>query len=69
MVDLLAPAHERGCEAELAEALTAALSANELPDMTALRARSDRAPTVVVSLPTLQSYEVLCDENQMGDAA
>jgi len=73
MVDLLALAHERGCEAELAEALAAALSANALPDMAALRARftpdPDRAPTVVVTLPTLQSYEVLFDESQMGDAA
>jgi len=73
MVDLLALAHERGCEAELAEALAAALNANELPDMATLRARFtpdlDRAPTVVVTLPTLQSYEALLEESQMGDAA
>ena len=73
MVDLLALAHERGCEAELAEALAATLSVNELPDMATLRARFtpdlDRAPTVVVTLPTLQSYEALLEESQMGDAA
>ena len=39
MVDLLALAHDRGCEAELAECLAADLGAERLPDMAALRAR------------------------------
>ena len=39
MVDLLALAHERGCEAELADRLAAALDANRLPDLALLRAR------------------------------
>ena len=72
MVDLLALAHERGCEAELADALAAGLRAKDLPDMALLRARftpdTDRAPTVVVTLPPLQSYEALLD-SRMGDAA
>lgn len=73
MVDLLALAHERGCEAELAEALAATLRANDLPDMAALRARftpdPEQAPTVIVTLPPLHSYEALLDDSQMGDAA
>ena len=39
MVDLLALANERGCEAELATVLTADLSAAQLPDLTTLRKR------------------------------
>ncbi len=73
MVDLLALAHERGCEAELADALTAGLNAKELPDMAALRVRFSpdpaQAPTVLVTLPPLHSYEALIDDSQMGDAA
>jgi len=73
MVDLLALAHERGCEAELADALAAGLNAKELPDMAALRVRfapdPALAPTVVVTLPPLHSYEALIDDSQMGDAA
>src|SRR3954463_9327898 len=38
-VDLLALAHDRGGEAELAESLTADLQAGRLPDVAALRAR------------------------------
>jgi hypothetical protein len=73
MVDLLALAHERGCEAELAESLAATLSAKDLPDLGTLRARFTpdpaKAPTVVVTLPPLASYEALLDDSQMGDAA
>ena len=39
MVDLLALAHDRGCEAEFAVVLTDDLAANQLPDMAALRER------------------------------
>lgn len=73
MVDLLALAHERGCEAELAEALAAGLRAKDLPDMAALRARFTpdpaQTPTVVVTLPPLHSYEALLHDSQLGDAA
>jgi hypothetical protein len=73
MVDLLALAHDRGCEAELADALAAGLNAKDLPDMAALRARFTpdpaRVPTVVVTLAPLQSYEALLDDSLIGDAA
>ena len=38
-VEILALAHERACEAELASVLDALLDAGRLPDMAALRAR------------------------------
>src|SRR5208283_3277743 len=65
MVDLLALAHERGCEAELATLLVADLTASQLPDIAALRARfaPDPAslPDVVVELTPLVAYEALLD--------
>ena len=72
MVDLLALAHDRGCEAELAQVLDADLAAGRLPDMTTLRARfsPDPAalPTVVVHLTPLAAYEALLGGG-MGEAA
>ena len=72
MVDLLALAHDRGCEAELASILTDDLAANQLPDMAALRERfaPDPAalPEVVVHLAPLSSYEELLGDN-VGEAA
>lgn len=69
MVDLLALAHERGCEAELADLLTQHLAANRLPDAAALRQRfaPDPAalPDVVVQLAPLSSYDALLS----GEAA
>ena len=63
MVDLLALAHDRGCEADLAVQLTADLAAVRLPDITALRTRfaPDPAsmPEVVVHLTPLIAYEAL----------
>ena len=63
MVELLALAHDRGCEAELAEHLACALQARELPDMDALRAQfapdPSQLPTVVVRLGSLNAYEAL----------
>ena len=65
MVELLALAHERGCEAELAADLEERLEAGELPDMSALRQRfaPDPAalPQVQVPLGSLADYEVLLD--------
>ncbi len=72
MVDLLALAHDRGCEAELAAILSAELAASRLPDMATLTARfsPDPAalPTVVVHLTPLAAYEVLLS-NAIGEAA
>ena len=63
MVDLLALAHERACEAELAEILTSVLTAGGLPEMAALRRRfaPDPAalPVVTVELVPLAVYDVL----------
>jgi hypothetical protein len=72
MVDLLALAHERGCEAELATLLAADLAAAQLPDIIALRTRfaPDPAilPEVVVHLTPLIAYEALLGAD-MGEAA
>jgi hypothetical protein len=70
MVSLLALAHERGCEAELAAALTeqmqgpgAAGGAGGTIDFPALRARFSPArgamPEIVVNLPPVASYDTL----------
>ena len=72
MVDLLALAHDRGCEADLALQLTADLAALRLPDITALRTRfaPDPAslPEVVVHLTPLIAYEALLGAD-IADAA
>jgi transposase InsO family protein len=71
MVSLLALAHERNCEAELATLLAADLAAAQLPDIAALRARfaPDPAalPEVVVHLTPLIAYEVLLGTNSGAD--
>jgi transposase InsO family protein len=63
MVGLLALAHDRACEAELADAIEAALDAGELPDLDRLRERfkPDRLaiPDVVVALTPLSAYDEL----------
>lgn len=63
MVELLALAHDRACEAELADILAADLAADRLPDMAALRARfapdPARLPDVLVELVPLAIYDVL----------
>lgn len=73
MVDLLAMAHERSCEGELADQLAAGLQAGHLPDMAALRTRfapdPGRLPQVVVRLAPLHAYEALIDTVLAGDAA
>lgn len=73
MVDLLAMAHERNCEGELADLLANCLQAGQLPDMGALRTRfaPDPAhlPKVVVRLGPLQAYEALIDTSLTGDLA
>jgi len=73
MVDLLALAHERGCEAELADRLAADLEADRLPDITRLHAHfapdPARVPHVVVHLAQLDTYECLLGSAEIGDAA
>jgi len=63
MVDLLRLAHERACEAQLAEVLTEDLAHRRLPDLNALWTRfapdPARLPQVCVQLAPLSDYEVL----------
>jgi hypothetical protein len=63
MVDLLALAHDRGCEAELAAQLEEDLRQNRLPDIPALRALfappPESLPGVNVQLAELSSYDGL----------
>lgn len=72
MVDLLALAHERGCEAELATSLAADLTAAQLPYLVALRTRfaPDAAvlPEVIVHLAPLVDYDQLLSA-AVGEAA
>jgi hypothetical protein len=62
-VELLALAHERGCEAELAAAIDRELDASRLPDLTALREQFGPAPgsepQITVNLAPLSSYDAL----------
>jgi hypothetical protein len=57
MVELLMLAHERACEAKLAEAIQADLDAGRLPDLAALRARfrpeATLVPNVIAELAAL----------------
>ena len=69
MVELLRLAHERGCEAQLAEVLTEDLAQRRLPDLEALWTRfapdPARLPQVSVHLAPLSDYEALVD-SEMG---
>lgn len=69
-VELLAMAHERACEAELAGLLTEDLAARRTPCLTTLRARfcPDPAdlPEVLVELVPLSIYDGLIEQ---GEAA
>jgi len=62
-VELLALAHERCCEADLAAALTQQLLEGGVPDLAILRARFAPSvtclPVVAVNLPSITSYDVL----------
>jgi len=72
MVDLLALAHERGCEAELADRLSADLEAGRLPDLAQLRAHfapdPARVPHVAVNLAPLAAYECLVGAAEIAGA-
>jgi hypothetical protein len=71
MVGLLALAHERACEVELAAALQVALDNGILPDLKALierfRPEGMALPVVVVTLPPLAIYDEIA--MTMGEAA
>lgn len=72
-VELLALAHDRGCERELAEELDAVLEAGQLPDPVALRRMfgPDPAdlPTVSVLQVSLESYDALVATACIGEMA
>jgi phosphoribosylcarboxyaminoimidazole (NCAIR) mutase len=62
MVEVLALAHERACEAELAEIIATALEAGDLPELAALRQRfvpTAGFPAVTVTLGALSAYDEL----------
>ena len=63
MVGLLALAHDRACEAELARAIEADLDAGALPDLDRLRARFQpdlaMVPQVAIALAPLCAYDEL----------
>lgn len=62
-VELLALAHDRGCEAELAELIEAELVVGRLPDLALLRERfapnPASVPAINVAFVTLSSYDEL----------
>ncbi|CCD86195.1 conserved protein of unknown function (part of transposase) [Bradyrhizobium sp. ORS 285] len=78
-VEPLALAHERACEAELAEAIAADLDAGRLPDLATLRIRfrpeQASVPDVAVELAPLAAYDELASlgfapmTSNTGDAA
>ena len=73
MVELLALAHDRGCERELAEQLAGLLDAGELPDIAVLRRlfspASSEMPIVCVHLAPLDGYEALIGTVHAGESA
>ena len=62
-VGLLALAHDRACEAELADAIEAALDAGEMPDLHRLHERFTQdhvaIPEVIVAVTPLSAYDEL----------
>ena len=73
MVDLLALAHDRGCEAELAAQIKEDLHQKRLPDIVALTAlfapSSDSLPGVEVQLADLSVYDQLLGNAPMTQEA
>jgi hypothetical protein len=72
IVELLALAHERACEAELAEVIDAELDAGRLPDPKALLKRfkpdAQAVPDVAVELVPLSAYDELAVVRRTGVA-
>lgn len=71
MVELLALAHERGCECELADHLSAILQDRDLPDMAALRERFSPDPATLPVVTVRLASLAACDADLLGvgDAA
>ena len=73
MVGLLALAHDRACEGELAEAIDAELDAGKLPDLDILGRRfaTDPAaiPDITVELVPLHLYDELGTVRPLGEAS
>jgi hypothetical protein len=76
MVGLLALAHDRACEAKLADLISADLDAGRLPDLDRLRERfqppTTAVPEITIEMPELGSYDelasVLPPAGDTGDA-
>ena len=77
-VELLSLAHERCCEADLAQVLTVCLAIDQLPDLAIINARfapdPQRLPRVLVELAPLSAYEDLLRSDlhaiiELGEAA
>jgi hypothetical protein len=72
MVGLLALAHDRACEAELAELIAADLNAGRLPDLDGLRERfqppATAVPEIRIEMPSLDSYDELARVAPVGAA-
>ncbi|MDE3081283.1 MAG: hypothetical protein KGI94_14760 [Paracoccaceae bacterium] len=70
-VELLALAHDRGCEADLARELDQLIGSGDLPDLGVLRRRfaPDPAslPSVSVTPVPLDSYEALVGASTMAE--
>jgi len=70
MVGLLALAHDRACEAELAEAIAADLDAGQLPDLDRLREcfqpPATAVPDIRIEMPSLDSYDELARVAPVG---
>jgi hypothetical protein len=73
MVGLLALAHDRACEAELAEAIDAELDAGRLPNLDVLYRRfaphPGVLPDITVALAPLHLYDELGTVRPLGEAA
>ena len=70
MVGLLALAHERACEAELACELDQLIEADIVPDLAALESRFAPVlasiPTVTVTLPSATVYDALLAPDRLA---
>jgi hypothetical protein len=73
MVGLLALAHERACESELADQLELILAAGERPDLDALQTQfapaSSCLPHVTVALPSAVAYDALLSNHAVEVSA
>lgn len=71
-VELLALAHDRGCEAELAAEIGRVLQDGGLPDLSILCARfspdPEQLPVITVTSPRLSSYEALIRAPELAEA-